>query len=41
MVKSNMYHGKIDHILIRAWRIKGVRGESRVRGENPGCAGRI
>jgi hypothetical protein len=50
MVKSNFYHGQIYNIFIRAWRIQGVQGdpgyagrhgESRVRGENPGCAGRI
>jgi hypothetical protein len=40
MVKSNFCHGKI-YIFIRAGRIQGARGESKVREENPGCARRI
>jgi hypothetical protein len=41
MVKSNIYHGKIEHIFISARRIQSARGESREREENLGCVRRI
>jgi hypothetical protein len=47
VVKSNFYHGKIDHIFIKGvknpgcvGRIQSGQGESRVRGRIQGAQGK-